>query len=298
MLSKNFTLESRLLKKVFNLKKIDIFGTFFTRKQKMSVCEICKLPSDYNDIKGRPKPANCYPEGGGCPSFPVCKFCNIIMGGYNLEHHIQNVHLEPSYNCRNCEMKEEESSPYVKLAKLLNMCDEGFKELTDFSIITGQAVAYALNDFITIPEDIDIFHLMEGDDTFDKDMKLRDSIDDIFYGEMRFYSSEGVGGPCGKYFNGDVDGSRLLSYGYPTLPSLRITVVNDIESPKELTKKYKLDINDCYYHKGEFYVSDRAQEAFDSKITNLICDGSNKFFRSDLSSNAEFLGFEVVLKEF
>lgn len=224
---------------------------------------------------------------------------------------INDVHeLDTSYRCRKCltvnlDLQNLEdlneylipeliniiqeylyNAQHSKLCELLNICDDVFEEISNVRAIGGNAVAYALNSYI--PKDsiekIDIF-VQKKDRNFINDILCRELYD------------------CMCEFPGlNIYNSNLITSYYP-LPFIKIHAFNtpeeneeDLITPKKTVLKFNMDHEKCYYHQGEFWISDEAQQAFDTKHTSFETI-VKEYNTSEMHiSAARKMGFTVVEK--
>jgi len=295
-------------------------------------CRICRLPKDA--IQNRPKRARCYPEDPeGCsgPNFLLCGHCDVIIEGEeDLEHHIQNIHLGANtYKCRQCWTLKSKLQfdvldkylitdhvhlikeyiygipQYNKLCEMLNMSNEGFKELTDIAFIAGDTVAYVLNKSIPKLEgwDISLMKCQKKVDIYilaNKGASCREietnkrKIANILRREMRYVSETGFGsGGTGGQFYVDVINSSNIFSSYPGLPWMDINVITDNCTPEELVQKFYLEHQECLFHKGNFWISDKAKLAFETKLTGYRKTDSN-YWHAECESSAKRMGMTLI----
>ena len=328
------------------------------KTQNKKRCELCKIPKYFKDVWGHPNPDYWNPEDD-LTIYQLCGHCKImIKGDKDLEHHIQNVHLDGgTYRCRQClspRRSSKVSSSYNRLCEMMNMCDEGFNELTDIAIIAGDAIAYVLNESIsdvgnkminqldseyctsisgrscwstiyywksvvgesswthisdqspkkwTINlmkhrKEVNLYVITSKSKISERE-KIKEKILNILRREMRYVKEIDCASHSldfGPFFEGiSIDSYRID--GYPDLPWIKINIINSTYTPKELVGKFYLDHQECYYHKGNFWISDKAQKAFDTKLTELRGGILKGYWMGKCEESAKRMGYELVRRE-
>ena len=281
------------------------------KTQSKEECKICKIPEHFKDVQGPHYITYTDPLPDDCESlvFEQCGYCeSMIEGDENLTHHFQNIHSSNvTYQCRRCwtlkNPQESTNTTHDKLCQMMNMCNNGFKELTDIAIISGDAVSHALNkpvaDFMNFNNYIDLFVITNKSKTlYDEILKIKRKIVDILRREMRYVESDfdhvGMCWSKRKFRkNEKIDTYTFTVRGYTDHPGIKIIVVDGIYTPEELISKLCLDYQKCYYHKGNIWVSNEAQLAFDTGRTKVqgLCDMS---FISEFRSLAKRMGYELI----
>ncbi len=251
------------------------------KSQDREECEICELPEYFEDLYkiGKHKFVKKIKKVSIYYSITYrrCEYCDDSIDEDDLENHIQKVHLGGSYRCRRCwtlKSKPQKSlSPVQKLCETLNIRDEAFKELTDIAFISGDAIAYALDkpldNYITRWNFVHLFMIINRKRITQKEQtEIINNVVNIFRREMRSIETEdlGFGSKSMGLFRQDVGFNwyTTIVRGYYTLPQINIGFMNTTFTPEELVNKFAENRHKCYYHRGEFWISDKAQEGLDS----------------------------------
>ncbi len=167
-----------------------------------------------------------------------------------------------------------------KLCQLLNITNKGLKELTDIAIIAGDVISYVLGhkddyNLRTFKGYVDIYVITNNTDTtHEENQKLHDSVCDILHQEMKQMKKELSYGEANLYLEPIKNELRSFRPVPQNLTNIFITIINEEYTPEELVSKFLFEHEECYYYKGNFWISDKANLALESRISGFKGDPS------------------------